>query len=151
MSTMARFYDAFQRRDADAMCACYHPQAQFSDPVFPRLDARQVCGMWHMLLNAGNDLRITYVVVEETGDRGSVVWDAHYTFNRTGRRVHNRITARFTFKDGLILTHVDRFDFWRWSRQALGMPGWLLGWSPLIRKKVQDMASGALARAMHDR
>jgi len=29
-----RFYAAFDRRDGDAMAACYAPGARFSDPVF---------------------------------------------------------------------------------------------------------------------
>ena len=40
----------------------------------------------------------------------------------------------------------DRFDFWKWSRQALGLPGWLLGWSSALRAKVQARAAGNLAR-----
>jgi len=31
-----RFYEAFQRSDAEAMAACYAPDVQFSDPVFGR-------------------------------------------------------------------------------------------------------------------
>ena len=45
----------------------------------------------------------------------------------------------------------DRFDFWRWARQALGAPGWLLGWSPLLRNKVRATAAKNLARFMASR
>ena len=48
--------------------------------------------------------------------------------------------------DGLITRHRDRFDFWRWSRQALGPAGWLLGWTPLLRAKVRATAAGNLDR-----
>ena len=47
--------------------------------------------------------------------------------------------------DGLILTHRDRFDFWAWSRQALGTPGLLLGWSGFLRDKVRAQAAKNLA------
>jgi ketosteroid isomerase-like protein len=33
-----RFYTAFQKRDADAMNACYAPGIRFSDPVFGALE-----------------------------------------------------------------------------------------------------------------
>ena len=41
---------------------------------------------------------------------------------------------------GKIVRHIDRFDFWRWSRMALGPAGLLLGWTPLLHKKVQAKA-----------
>jgi hypothetical protein len=76
----------------------------------------------------------------------SAHWEAHYRFSATGRLVHNRIDAAFTFDaQGLILTHRDRFDFWAWSRQALGTPGLLLGWSGFLRQKVRTQAAKSLA------
>ena len=77
---------------------------------------------------------------------GSAHWDAHYRFSATGRIVDNSIDARFTFTpDGLIATHRDSFPFWTWSRQALGAPGLLLGWTPALRKKVRATAAANLA------
>jgi hypothetical protein len=35
---------------------------------------------------------------------------------------------------------------WRWSQQALGMKGLLLGWTPLVRNKVQKSAAESLTR-----
>lgn len=67
-----------------------------------------------------------------------------YTFSATGRPVHNVVDATFELRDGLIVTHVDEFDFWRWSRQALGPIGVLLGWSSVVRRKVQATARRSL-------
>jgi hypothetical protein len=75
-------------------------------------------------------------------------WEAWYTFSRTGRKVHNIIDASFEFKDGKILVHQDTFDFWRWTRQALGMPGILLGWTPFMRNKVRVTARNGLKKFM---
>jgi ketosteroid isomerase-like protein len=141
-----RFYTAFARGDYATMQACYHQQAMFHDPVFPALDSRQVKAMWQMLLTSARDLRVTFSDVSAQGSTGSCNWQAYYTFSRSGRPVHNIIHARFTFKDGLILEHTDYFNFWRWSRQALGTPGLLLGWSPLIRNKVRATAQQNLAK-----
>lgn len=138
-----RFYGAFARRDWAAMAACYHPDARFSDPVFPDLDAAGVQAMWKMLLTSGSDLRITHRVL----DANTCAWEAFYTFSRTKRPVHNRVTSRFVFRDGLIVEQVDRFDFWRWSRQAMGPLGMVLGWTPFLQRKVQGSAAAALARS----
>jgi len=128
------------------MQSLYHPQAHFSDPVFTSLDSSGVKAMWQMLVTAGKDLRITFQDVKADDKSGSCHWEAWYTFSRTGKKVHNIIDASFEFKDGLILNHKDRFDFWRWSRQALGLPGWLLGWSPLVKNKVRNTASSGLRK-----
>lgn len=148
MSTITRFYEAFIRRDHQVMGACYHDEATFHDPVFGTLNAEQARAMWRMLLSSSMDLRITYQVLNSTEDGGTAQWDAYYTFSRTGRPVHNSIKATFTFKDGLILTHHDHFDLWRWSRQALGLSGFLLGWSPIVANKVRGTARRALDRSM---
>ncbi len=148
MSVLTRFYTAFAQRDWSTMGACYADDARFSDPVFPDLDAAGVRGMWKMLLTSGTDLRVTFKVVEESAQRGVCEWEAFYTFSRTGRKVHNIIRSEFELRDGLIVRQRDRFDFWRWSRQALGLSGVLLGWSPLVRNKVRATAAAALRRSM---
>lgn len=141
-----RFYTAFAARDGAAMAACYHPEATFSDPVFEGLRGAEIGAMWTMLCERGTDLRVEWTAAEDTAH-----WEAWYTFSATGRKVHNVIDARFAFRDGLIVEHVDTFDFWRWSRQALGAPGWALGWTPFLRKKVGSTARGQLDRWMAKR
>lgn len=136
-----RFYEAFQRRDGAAMAACYHAEAQFSDPVFPDLRGPQVGAMWRMLCDRGRDLRVEFRNVRATGGGGSAHWEAWYTFTGTGRKVHNVIDAEFTFRDGRILTHTDRFDLHRWAGQALGLPGKLLGGTPLLRSRIRKLAA----------
>lgn len=130
------------------MGACYHPDARFSDPVFPVLDAAGARAMWRMLLTSGTDLRVTFTISSEDERGGMVRWEAWYTFSRTQRPVHNVITSTFRLKDGHILVQQDRFDFWRWSRQALGTTGLLLGWSPMVRNKVRAAAAAGLRKAV---
>lgn len=137
------FYKAFQRRDGAVMAACYTPDATFRDPVFD-LKGERVGAMWRMLTERGKDLRVEFANVVASGDSGSADWQAWYLFSKTGRQVHNVIRARFKFRDGLIAEHVDEFNFWRWSRQALGPAGLLLGWSGAIRDKVRAEANKAL-------
>lgn len=135
-----RFYTAFGRRDHAEMARCYAPDARFSDPAFGELRGPEVPAMWRMLCERGEDLEISFRDVEAAGDRGSAHWDADYTFSTTGRKVHNEIDASFRFRDGLIAKHDDSFSLWRWSRQALGPIGLVLGWSPIVRSKVNGQA-----------
>ena len=136
-----RFYQSFQRRDPAAMAACYHPDATFDDAAFSLRGATEIGAMWRMLCERGKDLTLTYNHLQADATQGRAVWDARYTFSQTKRRVHNHINARFTFQDGKILTHHDEFSFWRWSRQALGATGWLLGWSAFLQNKVRTTAA----------
>ena len=139
------FYEAFAARDGAAMGACYAPDAAFSDPVFPDLRGDEIGAMWSMLCRAGKDLevRVSGITADDTGGRAH--WEADYTF-ATGRKVHNVVEATFTFRDGKIATHVDDFDFRRWSRQAFGPLDLLLGWTPLLRALVRNRAAAGLTR-----
>lgn len=138
------FYRAFQRRDAAAMAACYHRDIVFDDPAFRNLRGREAGAMWAMLCGRAQDLVVEFGGVEADARMGRARWEAWYTFSQTGRKVHNVIDAHFEFEDGKIVRHIDRFPFWRWSRQALGAPGWLLGWTPILQRKVQATVRKAL-------
>lgn len=150
--TLARFYTAFAKLDADAMAPCYADDATFDDEAFSLRGKREVMGMWRMLTDATrakglSDWDLKFSGIYADAATGQAHWDAHYRFSTTGRLVLNRIDARFTFNSqGLIQTHRDRFNFWAWSRQALGMPGLLLGWTPFLRKKVRQTAGANLKK-----
>lgn len=145
---LTRFYEAFARRDAEGMVACYHPDVDFSDPVFPALHGDQARGMWRMLCHRGQDLEVVFSGIEADDNSGQAHWEATYTFSQTGKKVHNVIDASFDFKDGLIIRHTDRFDLWRWAGQALGLAGKLLGWAPPLQNTVRKNAAKALAAWM---
>ena len=138
------FYTAFAAKDYATMKACYHDKVQFSDPVFT-LKGKEAGAMRHMLCESGKDLRVVHSQVQADDTTGRAHWEAWYTFS-TGRKVHNIIEATFRFQDGLIIEHQDQFGFWRWTRMALGPAGLVLGWTPMIRNKVQTTASQRLAR-----
>ncbi len=139
-----RFYQAFKERDGRAMGACYHDQVHFADPVFVDLKGEQARGMWRMLCERGKDLVIEASRIEANEERGIAHWDAFYTFSATGKKVHNIIDAEFRFQDGLIIDHRDRFDLYRWARQALGAKGLLLGWAPPVQNAVRKQAMKGL-------
>lgn len=125
------------------MAECYGAGACFSDPVFTDLRGEEPGAMWRMLTGRATDLTVRLVSHEATGDSGRANWIADYTFS-TGRRVHNDVTARLRFRDGLIAEHEDSFSFYAWARQALGPAGVALGWTPILRAKVQRQARAQL-------
>ncbi|MEZ4394206.1 MAG: nuclear transport factor 2 family protein [Polyangiales bacterium] len=139
-----RFYTAFQAKDAEAMAACYAPDARFSDPVFTDLRGALPGDMWRMLCERGKDLVVEFSNVQADDTRGRAHWEARYTFSQTGRFVHNVIDASFVFRDGLIAEHTDVFDLGRWMPQALGLTGALLGWLPPVRNALRTKARAGL-------
>ncbi len=151
-ATLERFYSAFAQLDTEGMARCYAQDATFDDEAFSLKGKREVVGMWRMLCDTtrakGRDVwRLEYRDAKADASTGSAHWDAWYRFTATGRLVHNSIDARFDFDpQGLIRVHRDSFDFWAWSRQALGAPGLLLGWTPLLRNKVRQQAGGNLRK-----
>jgi ketosteroid isomerase-like protein len=145
---ITQFYTAFRQGDFATMQKSYHDEAHFNDPAFQNLNASEVRAMWQMLVTAAKDLKITFSDVEADETKGSCKWEAKYTFSKTGRSVHNIIKANFEFRDGKIIKHNDHFSFWRWSRQALGTSGLLLGWSNMLQKKVQSTARKGLEMFM---
>jgi ketosteroid isomerase-like protein len=144
---LAHFYDSFARRDHAAMAACYAPLATFSDPVFPDLRGPAVGAMWRMLCLRATDLRIEARDFRADDDRGGAHWEAWYSYTATGRPVHNVIDASFRFQDGRIIRHVDDFDLYAWTRQALGLKGLLLGWAPPVQNAIRRQAGRALERS----
>ncbi|MEY4099234.1 MAG: hypothetical protein RL300_405 [Pseudomonadota bacterium] len=148
--TLTRLYTAFATLDADTMASCYAEDAMFDDPAFSLKGRREISGMWHMLCAATlaknrDDWRLEFSDVRADDGSGHVHWEAHYRFSVSNRLVHNIVEADFTFTpDGLIASHSDRFDFWRWSRQALGYGGWVLGWAPYFQKQVRVQTRAAL-------
>jgi hypothetical protein len=150
--SLTRFYAAFAALDAPTMATLYADDVQFDDEAFSLRGKREVVGMWTMLCEAtkakGRDVwRLEYSGIQADGSTGQAHWEAYYRFSATGRMVHNIIDGEFTFNaQGLVVRHRDRFNFWRWSRQALGTPGLLLGWTPLLHNKVRATAAGNLQK-----
>jgi ketosteroid isomerase-like protein len=144
-----RFYTAFQRLDYAAMQDCYAEHAIFNDPVFGILQGEEVSAMWEMLCKNAKDFSLTFSDIQWLDEEYATCnWTAVYTFSKTGRKVVNQIKAHLRIQDGKITEHTDKFDLWKWSRQALGLPGLLLGWSNFIQNKVHKNARKNLEKFM---
>ena len=143
---IADFYASFAARDGDAMAAHYAPDAHFHDPAFGDLTGEEAGDMWRMLTSRAEDLQIELPTHEATDTTGTANWIATYTFAQTGRKVVNDIQASFRFApDGRFAEHLDDFSFHTWSKQALGTPGTLLGWTPILPALTRKKARAQLA------
>lgn len=142
---ITNFYTAFSNGNAEEMTKFYHPDATFEDPAFGKLSKNEVVAMWKMLIERSKgNLKIEFQDVVSNENSGAATWIATYVFSQTNRKVVNVIDAKFEFKDGLIIKHTDHFDIYKWSKQALGWKGFLLGWTNFMQNKIQQNAKKSL-------
>jgi hypothetical protein len=146
---IARFYGAFQQKNAAEMNRCYAENIAFSDPVFGLLQGAEVRSMWEMLCRNGKDLQLSFGNIQLLDEEYATCdWVAQYSFSQTKRRVVNKIKAHIRVENGIITEHTDAFDIYNWSRQALGLKGWLFGWTAWFQKKLQQKTRKTLEKFM---
>ncbi|WP_298901567.1 nuclear transport factor 2 family protein [uncultured Psychroserpens sp.] len=143
-----KFYTAFDQLDAETMASCYHDDIVFEDPAFGVLKGPQAGNMWRMLANSqkGKEFKITFSNIKTDDNNGSAQWEAFYNFSKTGRKVHNVISASFEFKDGKIIKHTDYFDLHKWAKQAMGFKGLLLGGTGFFKRKLNQQTNHLLSK-----
>ena len=97
-----------------------------------------------LLEKSKGNIKIDFSEIKADDYIGSARWVATYNFSKTNRKVVNSIYAQFQFKEGLIIKHTDDFDIWKWSKQAFGLKGILLGWTGFMQKRIQKQALSSL-------
>lgn len=122
------FFSAFQKQDLAAFEKVYAPGATFTDPIYDLQGRGEVVHMWKSLFAAGKDLKVTYEVLESSGDKVKVAWKADYKV--FGRPVHNEAVSELTVKNGQIVTQRDSWSWSKWARQALPL-GPLVDFPPM--------------------
>tara|TARA_R110000850_G_scaffold277127_1_gene423107 strand:+ start:11924 stop:12391 length:468 start_codon:yes stop_codon:yes gene_type:complete len=140
-----QFYTAFAKGDASAMTSLYADTIAFEDPVFGKLKGEKAKRMWQMLIERSRgNLKISHKVLEANENTAKVHWTAVYPFSKTGRMVTNHITATMAMENGKIIKHTDYFSLWKWTRQALGWKGSLLGWTPAVQSRIRKQSTALL-------
>ncbi|PVF96937.1 hypothetical protein CPB86DRAFT_786428 [Serendipita vermifera] len=140
-----RYLSAYKSLDLKAMEECMDPEFTFSDPAFPLLDAKHAKAMFSMFINGRdtNKMEIEYQDIAKSSEdlKYTATYTVRYLFN--GRPVTNVIRPTFTISpsSNLFVSQVDDFPFYPWARQALGLSGWLLGWTGYLQSKVQETAA----------
>ena len=144
-----RFYSAFQKLDYKTMWDCYTEDPIFNDQVFGIVEGPEVFAMWEMLCKNAKDFSLEFSNIKLLDQEYATCnWTAKYTFSKTGRKVVNKIKAHMRIQEGKITEHTDEFDIWKWSRQALGLPGLLLGWSGFMKNRIRLNARKNLEKFM---
>lgn len=134
------FYTAFAKLDYATMQNSYNDDAIFNDPVFGILQGEQIASMWKMLCSNTRNFSLEFDKIEAGEEYGTCSWTAKYTFSKTGKSVINVVKAHMRFREAKIIEHTDEFDLYKWSRQAFGIQGWLLGWSGFMKNKIRYQA-----------
>ncbi len=140
------FYQAFQENDGEKMVNCYHDDITFEDPAFGKLEGERAKNMWRMFCEIDGERKIAFSELSFNEKSGSVRWEAHYTFSKTGRKVHNKIYAEFEFQDGKIIKHTDHFNLYSWAKQALGVKGLIFGGTNFFQKKLIVQTNALLTK-----
>ena len=143
---VSEFYKAFNELDAEKMVSLYHSQVEFTDPAFGTLKGEHAGNMWRMLCKNARDFSVECSGIKEDGNRVETKWEAHYTFSRSGRRVHNIIHASFEFEGDKVIRHIDQFNLHRWAKQALGFKGFLFGGTSFFQKGLQKQTHQLLTK-----
>lgn len=144
------FYNSFSSGDVKGMIACYHKNVIFKDPVFGTLKGEKAIKMWKMLLSKRTKTtKISFSNITATEDKGSANWKAEYLYGEKKRKVINNVTANFKFEDGKIIEHIDTFNLWKWTQQAIGTAGYLIGWTPFMKNKIQNTTKEQLENFMN--
>ena len=144
-----RFYTAFQKLDYKTMQDCYSQDIIFNDPVFGVLQGDEARAMWEMLCKQATKFSLIFSDIRLLDEEYATCnWTATYTFSKTGRQVVNNVKAHMRIQDNKITEHTDQFNLYKWCRQALGIPGVLLGWSSLLQNKIRKQAKGNLRKFM---
>lgn len=138
-----KFYTSFSDGNIKGMIACYHKDITFQDPAFGRLKGERAVKMWQMLLSQKKaNTKITFNNIQASSKNGKANWTAEYIYEK--RKVINKVSAEFKFKDGKIIEHIDTFDLWKWTKQAMGITGYLIGWTSFIKSKIQSTTNQKL-------
>lgn len=140
------FYKAFSNLDAETMVSCYHDDIIFEDPAFGILKGNRAKNMWRMLCDSqkNKDFKVIFSNIEISENNGSASWEAFYTFSKTGRKVHNQIQANFVVKDDKIIKHTDTFNLYKWSKQAMGFKGLVIGKTKFFKNKLKGQTNKML-------
>lgn len=116
MSIVARFADAFNRRDVDGLLACFTDDATYHDGFYgPHAGQPALRAMFERMFREGRDYAWTMDAVVETPARAAAEWSFRYVVTdavprSAGRRIAFRGMSLFELRDGRIAAYREHFD-----------------------------------------
>lgn len=131
LQLLQTFFTAFAKKDLNTMLDCYHENVIYDDVGFGKQKGENAKTVWRFLIKKVDaNAQITFSNIQVSKDKGQANWVTKYTFNQ--QKITNKITSTFYFQDGKIIYHKDNYSLWKWSQQAYGFIGYLIGWSPIF-------------------
>lgn len=127
---VSQFYEAFARKDVEAMGKLYAPNVKFKDALFQFGDAASTTKMWRKLFSLDPNAKLQFKLDSVQGDVVKGHWVGDYTVS--GRPVHNETPTTLRVVDGKIVEHHDDWSWDRWAPQAL--PAGKLFTLPLLER-----------------
>lgn len=116
MSVVRDFEKAFNRRDVDALVACFTPDGTYVDTFFGRhAGAAALRAMFERMFREGRDYVWTFDAVVEDGRRAAAEWRFAYVVTdavprSAGRAVRFRGMSLFDLAGGRIAAYREYFD-----------------------------------------
>ena len=116
MGIVARFAEAFNRRDVDGLLDCFADDATYHDGFYgPHAGRQSLRRMFERMFREGTGYTWTMDAVVETEGRAAAEWTFGYTVSAAiprsaGRQVRFRGMSLFELRDGLIAAYREHFD-----------------------------------------
>jgi ketosteroid isomerase-like protein len=137
---LTNLFQYLNAHNASGMAACYREDAMFQDIAFRLRNKEQIHAMWDMICSPNkdgvpSDIKATVQEMTANDSTGRAVVVEDYTYRDNGRKVHNKITSKFEFRDGFIVRQEDNCDPLAWANQAFGgIKGLIAGHVELARR-----------------
>ena len=116
MSIVSEFEAAFNRRDVEALVACFTPTGSYVDNFFgPHAGHPALSSMFTRMFHEGRDYRWTMDVIVDTPSRAAAEWTFGYVVSdaiprSAGRSVRFKGMSLFEFESGKIAAYREYFD-----------------------------------------
>jgi steroid delta-isomerase-like uncharacterized protein len=116
MSIVREFESAFNRRDVDALIACFTPDGSYVDGFFgPHAGHASLRAMFERMFHEGTDYRWTMETIVDTPTRAAAEWTFSYVVSEAiprsaGRPVRFTGMSLFELRDGRIAAYRESFD-----------------------------------------
>jgi steroid delta-isomerase-like uncharacterized protein len=116
MSIVREFERAFNRRDVEALVACFTPGGAYTDTFFgAHTGAAALRAMFERMFHEGRDYAWVMDVVVETAAAAAAEWTFSYVASEAvprsaGRRVRFRGMSLFELEGGRIARYREYFD-----------------------------------------
>ncbi len=116
MSVVRDFEKAFNRRDVDALVACFAPDGTYVDTFFgPHAGHAALRAMFERMFREGREYAWTFETVVEDGRGAAAEWSFAYVVTdavprSAGRRVRFRGMSVFELAGGRIAAYREYFD-----------------------------------------